>query len=115
MVLSLNFALTQGVKISLATRVANFTFRGAKNFANNKTENFVDSLKLLCYSSKAPYRGCNFLWRIFGMRVKITLACQECKQRNYDTTKNKKTTPDRLEIKKYCKFCKKTTVHKETK
>lgn len=49
------------------------------------------------------------------MRVKITLACQECKQRNYDTTKNKKTTPDRLEIKKYCKFCKKTTVHKETK
>lgn len=49
------------------------------------------------------------------MRVKITLACEECKQRNYDTTKNKKTTPDRLAIKKYCKFCKKTTVHKETK
>lgn len=49
------------------------------------------------------------------MRVRITLACQECKQRNYDTFKDKKNTPDRLELKKYCKFCKKTTVHKEGK
>ena len=24
------------------------------------------------------------------MRVKVTLACSECKQRNYNTTKNKK-------------------------
>ena len=31
------------------------------------------------------------------MRVKITLACTECKQRNYDTMKNKKNDPDRLE------------------
>lgn len=49
------------------------------------------------------------------MRDKITLACTECKQRNYDTSKNKKTTPDRVELSKYCKFCKKHTVHKETK
>ena len=28
------------------------------------------------------------------MRVKITLACTECKQRNYDTMKNKKNDPD---------------------
>ena len=28
------------------------------------------------------------------MRVKITLACTECKQRNYDTVKNKKNDPD---------------------
>jgi len=33
------------------------------------------------------------------MRVKITLACTECKQRNYNTTKNKKNDPDRLEMK----------------
>ena len=32
------------------------------------------------------------------MRVKITLACTECKQRNYDTVKNKKNDPDRLEM-----------------
>ena len=57
----------------------------------------------------------NFLlWRDI-MRVRITLACSECKQRNYDTMKNKKNDPDRLEMQKYCKFCKKTTLHKETK
>ena len=49
------------------------------------------------------------------MTVKITLACTECKQRNYNTTKNKKNNPDRLEMKKYCRFCKKHTVHRETK
>ena len=48
-------------------------------------------------------------------RVKITLACTECKQRNYDTKKNKKNDPDRLELKKFCKFCRKHTMHKETK
>ena len=50
-----------------------------------------------------------------AMRDKITLACTECKQRNYDTKKNKKNDPDRIEMKKYCKFCKKHTDHKETK
>ena len=49
------------------------------------------------------------------MTVKITLACTECKQRNYQTTKNKKNDTDRIEIKKYCKFCKKHTLHIETK
>ena len=49
------------------------------------------------------------------MRVKITLACSDCKQRNYDTKKNKKNDPDRLEMKKYCRFCRKHTLHKETK
>lgn len=42
------------------------------------------------------------------MRVKITLACTECKQRNYNTMKNKKNSPDRLEMNKYCRFCKNT-------
>ena len=49
------------------------------------------------------------------MRTRITLACTECKQRNYNTTKDKKTHPDRMEIKKYCRFCKTHTLHKETK
>ena len=39
------------------------------------------------------------------MRNKITLACTECKQRNYNTTKNKKNNPDRIELRKFCKFC----------
>ena len=49
------------------------------------------------------------------MRDIITLACVDCKNRNYTTTKNKKTTPDKLEMKKFCSTCRKHTVHKETK
>ena len=49
------------------------------------------------------------------MRVKGTLRCNECKQRNYNTIKNKKNTPDKLELNKYCPFCRKHTVHTETK
>ena len=49
------------------------------------------------------------------VRTRITLACTECKQRNYNMTKDKKTHPDRMETKKYCRFCKAHTVHKETK
>jgi large subunit ribosomal protein L33 len=49
------------------------------------------------------------------MRDIITLACADCKNRNYTTTKNKKTTPDKLELRKYCPTCRKHTSHKETK
>ncbi|HEY3490242.1 MAG TPA: 50S ribosomal protein L33 [Candidatus Deferrimicrobiaceae bacterium] len=49
------------------------------------------------------------------MRDIITLACADCKNRNYTTTKNKKTTPDKLELKKFCPSCRKHTNHKETK
>ncbi|MEN8244214.1 MAG: 50S ribosomal protein L33 [Thermodesulfobacteriota bacterium] len=49
------------------------------------------------------------------MRIIVTLACQECKRRNYTTTKNKRTTPDKLSFSKYCRFCQKHTTHKETK
>ena len=49
------------------------------------------------------------------MRDIISLACSECKRRNYSTTRNKKKTPDRLELKKYCRFCKKHLLHKESK
>ncbi|MGI5876713.1 MAG: 50S ribosomal protein L33 [Dethiobacteria bacterium] len=49
------------------------------------------------------------------MRVKVTLACTDCKERNYDTTKNKRTTPNRIELKKYCFRCGTHTLHRETK
>ena len=45
----------------------------------------------------------------------ITLACSNCKRRNYTTTKNKKNDPDRLEMPKFCKWCKKHTPHRETR
>ena len=44
------------------------------------------------------------------MRTRITLACTECKQRNYNTTKDKKAHPDRMEIRKYCRFCRTHTL-----
>jgi large subunit ribosomal protein L33 len=45
-------------------------------------------------------------------RVPVSLACSECKARNYKTTK---TPSQLLELKKFCKQCKKHTVHRETK
>lgn len=49
------------------------------------------------------------------MRVIITLACTDCKQRNYTTAKNKKNDPDRVELKKFCRTCNSQTVHRETR
>lgn len=45
----------------------------------------------------------------------IKLECTECKHTNYFSRKNKKILKDRLEVSKHCKFCKKHTLHKETK
>ncbi|MCX8095202.1 MAG: 50S ribosomal protein L33 [Caldisericia bacterium] len=49
------------------------------------------------------------------MRIIISLECTECKRRNYTTTKNKNNDPNRLELKKYCPWCKKHTLHREVK
>ena len=49
------------------------------------------------------------------MRDIVLLACNECKRRNYSTTKNKSTTSERLEIKKFCRWCRTHTTHRETK
>ena len=49
------------------------------------------------------------------VRPKITLACTECDQRNYVTTRNKKKQQTKLELKKFCKFCRKHIAHKEVK
>jgi len=50
-------------------------------------------------------------------RLTITLACEVCKNRNYNTRKNKQNTPERLEQRRFCKrqSCRKHTQHKETK
>ena len=49
------------------------------------------------------------------MRNIVILACTECKRRNYNTTKNKRKTTDRLEFKKYCRWCRTHTMHRESK
>ncbi len=48
-------------------------------------------------------------------RENIILACNDCKERNYATTKNRRKHPERVEWKKYCSRCDKHTQHKETK
>jgi large subunit ribosomal protein L33 len=49
------------------------------------------------------------------VRPVITLACSDCKERNYTTQKNRRNDQGRLEFKKYCPRCRKHTVHKESK
>ena len=48
-------------------------------------------------------------------RELVILACMECKRRNYTATRNKKLTPNRIELKKYCRFERKRTLHREVK
>ncbi len=63
----------------------------------------------------ADERKQKFEMEVEVVRVKITLACTDCKQRNYNLTKDKRVHTERMETKKYCKFCKAHTLHKETK
>ena len=59
-----------------------------------------------------------------GTRILITLECVECRSNTekkisgisrYFTQKNRRNNPERLELKKYCPQCNKTTLHKEIK
>ena len=45
----------------------------------------------------------------------IKLQCTVCKHVNYQSTRNKKTLKIKLELSKYCRWCKKHTPHKELK
>ena len=48
-------------------------------------------------------------------RIIIYLACTECKDRNYTSSKNKRNDPGRLEFQKYCPRCRTHRLHRETK
>jgi len=50
-------------------------------------------------------------------RTIVTLECEVCKERGHHTEKRLKGQDviKRIELKKYCKKCKKSTLHKETK
>ncbi len=49
------------------------------------------------------------------MREFIIIECTICKNKNYTAKKNKKKHQNKLELNKYCKFCRKHTPHKEVK
>ena len=60
-------------------------------------------------------RGTPVASKSSDVRPKITLACTECKERNYITKKNRRNDPDRLDIKKFCPRCRTHTTHRETR
>lgn len=50
-----------------------------------------------------------------GKRQVITLECPNCHNRNYNSMKNIVNDPEKLELRKWCRFCREHTTHKETK
>lgn len=50
-----------------------------------------------------------------GKRMMVILACSKCGRRNYYSERNRVNTPAKLELSKYCRFCRNHVLHKETK
>ncbi|MDR1234535.1 MAG: 50S ribosomal protein L33 [Mycoplasmataceae bacterium] len=50
-----------------------------------------------------------------AVKRQVRLECTVCHNINYLTKRNTKSVPEKLELKKYCKKCRKVTLHKETK
>ena len=54
--------------------------------------------------------------KAYDRRLQVVLACPDCKTRNYKTTKSiAAEAAGPLELKKFCRVCKKHTIHRETK
>lgn len=49
------------------------------------------------------------------VRIKLLLECSECKHRNYATHKNRRNSQGKLELRKYCPWDRKHTLHREIK
>jgi large subunit ribosomal protein L33 len=62
-----------------------------------------------------PARGGDMARTKNEKRVQVTLACEVCKRRNYITTKNKVNDRERIEMKKFCRWDRQHTLHKETR
>jgi large subunit ribosomal protein L33 len=59
-------------------------------------------------------RDCSIMAR-GDVRIAITPACEDCKRRKYQTNKSKRNNPDRMTLRKYCRWCRKHTSHRETR
>jgi large subunit ribosomal protein L33 len=70
---------------------------------------------LACNPSPTRREGCTVASKTQDVRPKITMACTECKERNYITKKNRRNDPDRMELAKFCPRCGKHTAHRETR
>jgi large subunit ribosomal protein L33 len=67
----------------------------------------ADSFSYHCLGKITMARG--------DVRIAATLACEECKRRNYQTNKSKRNNPERLQLRKYCRWCRRHTPHRETR
>ena len=48
-------------------------------------------------------------------RENIIMACNDCKERNYTTWKNRRNDADRIELSKYCPRCRIHRAHREVR
>ena len=48
-----------------------------------------------------------------AVRTLVVMNCTECKAYTYNTEKNRRNTPDRMELKKFCPVCRKAQVFRE--
>ncbi|MCL4359945.1 50S ribosomal protein L33 [Patescibacteria group bacterium] len=46
-------------------------------------------------------------------RLVVAMVCTVCKHQNYITYRNKINTPEKISLRKYCRYCRKHTDHKE--
>ena len=49
------------------------------------------------------------------VRILITLGCTDCRERTYNSSKNRRNDPQRLELNKFCPRCRKHTMHREVR
>merc|ERR1712066_816388 len=78
-----------------------------KSFNFNEIQNHLHKKTFCCAKKK-------------GVRLIVTLECTEARKEGgtptrYITQKNKKNTPDRLQLMKYNSFMRKHTLHREIK
>ena len=48
-------------------------------------------------------------------RPQVTLACPECKERNYITSTHRVNQRERIELRKFCSRCRTHQPHRETR
>jgi large subunit ribosomal protein L33 len=50
-----------------------------------------------------------------GARILINLGCTECRERTYHSSKNRRNSPNRMELNKYCPRCRTHRLHREVR
>ena len=48
-------------------------------------------------------------------RVHVPLESPQCRRRNYITQKNRHNNRERIELRKYCRWCSTHTAHRESR